>query len=58
MSGTAEGLAVEVGELLAGRDATIAVAESLTGGLVVQTLARTSGSGSGWPVVWCPTRPR
>jgi len=45
MSALADGLAVEIGELLAGRDATIAVAESLTGGLVVQTLARTSGSG-------------
>ena len=38
-------LAAEIGELLLARGATIGVAESLTGGLLVQALARTTGSG-------------
>jgi PncC family amidohydrolase len=38
-------IATEIGELLLARRARIGVAESLTGGLLVQALARTSGSG-------------
>jgi len=38
-------LAAGIGEVLHARGASIAVAESLTGGLLVQALARTSGSG-------------
>jgi len=41
----ADELAAEIGEALRARGASIAVAESLTGGLLVQALARTSGSG-------------
>ena len=42
---TAEDIAAALGRALAARSATIAVAESLTGGLLVQALARTEGSG-------------
>jgi nicotinamide-nucleotide amidase len=38
-------IAAEVGGVLRDRGATAAVAESLTGGLLVQALARTGGSG-------------
>ena len=40
-------LAHRIGSMLASRHGTIAVAESLTGGLLVQALARTDGAG-GW----------
>ena len=41
----ADPIAAEIGELLSGSGRTIAVAESLTGGLLVQALAKAQGSG-------------
>ena len=41
----ADRMAAHVGELLAASGRSIAVAESLTGGLLVQALARAQGSG-------------
>ena len=43
---TAERIAAALGRGLAARSASIAVAESLTGGLLVQAMARTEGSGA------------
>ena len=43
---TAEDIATALGRGLSARRASIAVAESLTGGLLVQAMARTEGSGA------------
>ena len=45
MDDDVDALAREVGRRLADRSSTIAVAESLTGGILVQALARVEGSG-------------
>ena len=45
MTASPDELADDIGRLLQQQGASIAVAESLTGGLLVQALARTSGSG-------------
>lgn len=54
----ATGLADQVAERLRTRGSTIAVAESITGGLLVNHLARAAAPGSGCGAGWWPTRRR
>jgi nicotinamide-nucleotide amidase len=46
IDGAAEDIAAALGRCLAERAKSVAVAESLTGGLLVQAMARTEGSGA------------